>query len=304
MQDIKVKLSIYAGRSRRGSMWGLLICAFFVMTLFMIAAMMVCGVYLAQQHTQYTLDRLTMQAALTLNESDMAGHMNQLVNRSRQLVASNHDTYDEAYEKRLYNLEPLAHYLMNQSHEGAKLVESAQKQFLADRLNVLRAKTDEDFIHASLSPIELPWLTVKGPRLLSLSVGRSNDLDSSIYAAEQLDRVAAFDMSKKRINTETQLYKADQELRLDEDAVDFAFRLSSLDAPHNSDTSQARLISPDSFVKTGDLYSSSKFSMDGCKYVPSAVQVKCEYAVINKLAGNQVQKLIVTSSALTSGAAP
>lgn len=294
-------------RVRRSDCGNMLLLALFFLALIivmLILGTMMFGVFLSQQHAQHTIDEWTTQAAIGLNDSDKAGRMNQLVNWSRQLVASSHDTYDEVFESKHYNLEPLAYYLLDQSRNGAELVDNARGLCIADTLNTLSTKATNRFANNSGNIISLPWIEAHGPRLLSLSVGRVKDTDSSIYISDQLPHVVQSDLSKKLVNPRSTLYRGDVDARLDDEDAYIPFRLSSLPAAVRGMVSQSRLVDSESFVSTADLVSEGKRVNAACKYMPSAVYVRSEYTIINKLGVEEKHKLIVSSTAVTSGACP
>ena len=303
MNTIFKEIVKHARRTQTGGMWLLMPCLIFVLLVIVIFATMLYGVFIAQHHAEFINQQLTMQTALELNEANSATRLNELSSRARQLVSSDQDNYDAVFDTRHYSLEPLARYLLDQSRDGACLLDAEKKQCLAEELESIRQNTGKRFDNFPVKVINLPWLEIHGPELACLELGYLKNTNSSVNEVDQLDHIARKDRSSSLVDPKNGFYRANVDARLDDDNSDIPFKFASLPATLKGTTPEPRLVSDSSFIKTVDLFAPAEVQMLGAKFMPSAVQIKSRYLIINKFGAKQTLPIIVQSAAVTVGAA-
>lgn len=285
-------------------------------------------VLFSQQKGRQSADEMALTLAQVLNRDDRQGQMNNLVERSRELVYSSRTAYDECVSNEFHNMEPLMRDLLQESRTGAQAVEKTREQLsevvVAD---LQRAKKDFDEKLKQANSFNLSWIKTSVPVVKQLEVGSIEKVNSNVVASPGFPELKAIDAKNGICDPKTGIYSGNVNAKLPGADGDLDFKLSSLAAPVGTSISAARLTDGSVFkqskilplTESGGGGSPSDSGSPGANtqqsveekrkaqrvdQIPSAVRVKLSVSVA---AGNNSplkDNIGVTTSATAGGAMP
>ncbi len=291
-----------------------------IIILVLVAGVALSLVLFTQQKGRQRADELALTLAQVLNRDDRQGQMNNLVERSRELVFSSRKAYDDCVSEEFYNMEPLMRDLLDESRTGAQYVEKT-RQFLSDQTVVDLTNVQQDFNDRlkQSSTLNLSWMKTAAPTLLQLELGSIDKVNCNVAAPVGFAELKSMDEKNGICDPKSGIYTGNINAKLPGADADLDFKLSSLAAPVGTTISAARLTDGKVFKQAkvlpvegaGSGANSGAGNADEEKkkakkidQIPSAVRVKLAVGV-SAGGRNQLQdQLAVTSSATTGGAEP
>ncbi|PWT98279.1 MAG: hypothetical protein C5B53_06895 [Candidatus Melainabacteria bacterium] len=181
------------------------------------------SVFINRQLLNDRTDRLALEAAAKFNEGDRTSRMNHLLVQSRNLIFLSRQTYVTTTALQPYNhLSPLAHQLLEQSRDGAKLLEKEQARLVAARL----AEVKKNIISPSLNQAGSSLfgnISVDG-----LDVGTMDGFTSEVPSAYSASDLKENDAKDRYIDKKTGDYFGEVDVKLPTEDRDLSFKLSSL----------------------------------------------------------------------------
>lgn len=251
-------------------------------------------------------DELAVSMAKILNANDRQGRMNILVERSRELVFTSRQAYEEV-TPRYRHLEPLARQLMNEARAGAQLVESGRQVLAQVTVRELVDNAEQGDADLSASKgLNLNWFKAAQPRISAVEVGNLKDIDSNVYGPEEaaLPLLKKYDLENNFLNQKSGLYKGNINAKLPAPDNDLSFKLSSLPAPVKGTIAAARLAANEVFQNGEETYADGQPMVKTVDQIPSAVKIKVISAVSAKSQKELKGQIGTISTASTNGGAP
>lgn len=291
-------------RQQRGNL--LVMTAIVGGLLFLVLAfgLLVSAFFFAQKRVQQQADRMAVSIAKRLNDGDRIGQINNLVERSRELVFVSRHNLTDANE-RLEHIEPLARQLLDESREGAQMVESERSTIARcisdDVISEAEAQNKEN---AQSVQVNLPFLRTFPPRLDSLELGYIEDVDSNSLLPEGIPELRNLDLSRDYAEKSSALYAANVDARLGGSDSDLVYKFASLAAPVQKTVSPARLTSASVFRPLVKLYDKENKIGGTSNQLPTAVRMELVAGVSSRPDGQIDKQFKVTGTATTSGALP
>jgi len=274
--------------------------------LFLILAfgLLVSAFFFAQKRVQQQADRMVVSIAKRLNEGDRIGQINNLVERSRELVfVSRHNVTDA--NERLEHIEPLARQLLEESRAGAQMVESERSAIARSLPDDVIAEAEEQMKeNARAVQVNLPFMRTFSPRLDSLELGYIDDVDSNALLPEGVGELKTYDIARDYAQKDSGLYGANVDARLAGSDSDLVYKFASLAAPVKRTISPARLTAAAVFQPLVSLYDEENKIGGASNQLPTAVRLELIAGVSSRPDGQVDKQFKVTSAATTSGAMP
>lgn len=276
-------------------------------------------VLFSQQKGRQSADELALTLAQVLNRDDRQGQMNNLVERSRELVFSSRKAYDDCVSEEFHNMEPLMRDLLEESRTGAQHVEKTRENLsaviIADMHN---AQKDFNQRLKQAQTFGLGWMKTTAPTVKQLELGSIEKVNSNVMAPPGFAELRKLDEKNGFCDPKSGVYIGNINAKLPGADGDLDFKLSSLAPPVGSTISAARLTDPKVFKQTkvvplaaegGGEKDSSQMEEEKRKalkidQIPSAVKVKLSVAVSAGGANQLQDNLAVTTTATTGGAHP
>ena len=296
-------------RRPRGNM--LLLC-FALFGVIIVIAGLGFGVYFvffSQKLLQTKCEDFTLKAAQQLNLNDCAGKLNNLQVRSRELVYASRQLSTETENEDYKQFAPLAAQVMNQSRDGALLLESERQKYIAVTLKKLRALSKEANA-ADDHKVMLANMSADRSQIADFQVGylkgSTNNVLSNVEVKEGPPELFQWDESKQYIQRGkgVNVYRAAVNLKLPDPDNDLNFELAPLSAPVKGTLAPLRLTTGNNFQSTLTLRKNYKDQPGTCKLSPSAVQVTMTAIVKENAAGNLQASTKAIDTACTNGAGP
>jgi len=238
-----------------------------------LVALAACALLLVEQKLRSTSENFALQSGVQLNQGDRIGEMNLMVERSRELVFTGRQTYNEI-SKSAPHVEPLARLLLDDARSGAVKVDD-ERQFLSGTLG----KELEIALSTQLKkakdrgPINLMFFRLNQTDDLVVEVGSVRDIPSNATAPVGLPQLKEHDLDESYLFDKTNYYRPDTNVRLPAPDDDLKFLFASL-APRVKDTiADARLITPDDFDGQVILIAPGKTVRPKLKNLPSALRL-------------------------------
>lgn len=196
----------------------------------------------SQQKGRQSADELALTLAQVLNRDDRQGQMNNLVERSRELVFSSRKAYDDCVSEEFHNMEPLMRDLLEESRAGAQTVEKTRESLSELTVAELRS-TQKDFNDRLLQAhsVNLSWMNTSRPVVKQLEVGSIDKVNSNVLAPPGFAELKAMDEKSGICDSQTGIYLGNINAKLPGADGDLDFKLSSLAAPVGTTVSSARL---------------------------------------------------------------
>lgn len=275
-------------------------------------------VLFSQQRGRQSADELALTLAQVLNRDDRQGQMNNLVERSRELVFSSRKAYDDCVSEEFHNMEPLMRDLLEESRTGAQHVEKTRESLSATILADMQA-AQKDFNQRlkQAYSMNLSWVKTTVPTLKQLEVGSIEKVNSNVTAPPGFAELRKLDEKSGICDPKSGIYLGNINAKLPGADQDLDFKMSSLAPPVGSTISGARLTDTNVFKlskvlsatesdgdKNAPQTEAEKRKAQRIDQIPSAVKVKLSVAV-SAGGTNQLQdNLGVTTAATTGGAQP
>ncbi|MBA3995255.1 MAG: hypothetical protein C0469_17185 [Cyanobacteria bacterium DS2.3.42] len=276
-------------------------------------------VLFSQQKGRQSADELALTLAQVLNRDDRQGQMNNLVERSRELVFSSRKAYDDCVSEEFHNMEPLMRDLLEESRTGAQHVEKTRESLSAAILADMQiAQKDFNQRLKQAQSFSLGWMKTAVPTLKQLELGSIEKVNSNVMAPPGFAELRKLDEKIGICDPQSGVYFGNINAKLPGADGDLDFKLSSLAPPVGSTVSAARLTDSRVFKQSkvlplaseggGDKDASQteeeKRKAQRIYQIPSAVKVKLSVAV-SAGGTNQLQDhLGVITTATTGGAQP
>ncbi len=196
----------------------------------------------SQQKGRQSADELALTLAQVLNRDDRQGQMNNLVERSRELVYSSRKAYDDCVSEEFHNMEPLMRDLLEESRAGAQTVEKTRESLSELTIAELRS-TQKDFNERlqQAHSVNLSWMNTSRPVVKQLEVGSIDKVNSNVLAPPGFAELKAMDEKSGICDSQTGIYLGNINAKLPGADGDLDFKLSSLAAPVGTTVSAARL---------------------------------------------------------------
>lgn len=274
-------------RRKRGNVivLGMLCCAA-VATTFLVAYGFF-NVMFVHNLLQGFADKVTLAAACALNDSDRLGDMNNLVAQARQLVYASREMSQDISTTDP-NLQVLANQLLDEDRNNALALEKERIHLANLACDEAQAALENAFNdQTGIYRTFFPLLSIRTPKLVSVTFGYVNNVDSNVALLTGIDNLASYDQSSTMVNTSSKLYVANKDVKLPGADSDLDFNISSLAAPVNGAVSPARLIQPNTMQESDQNH----------QQLSSAVSVVISADVVNGASTHEV-----VSAAATNGA--
>lgn len=286
--------STAAPRACGGSILVLACVMFCLLALALLVGYSFSGLFFTHNRLQTSANEIALAGARKLNEFDRIGQMNNMVARSRQMVAYSRQQLEQA-QKDQPGLEALAQELLDESRNEAKALEVQRK-----KLHALAQGEAFDAMDNKLAEIEgtypmnLPWLKVTMPVMVEANFGKCAAVESNVESLHNIEAVESKDSSASYVTAggDMQLYKNDIDARLEGSDSDLVFKLSSLPAPVHKTVAPARIV----------LASTYRDSLSD--QIPSCCQVKIRLNVSSHLGAEAGGVLESLGTASATGASP
>ncbi len=281
-----------------------------ILIIIMIAALIIVAmlviftvhfVFFAQKRIQTESDELALRLARKLNEQDHAGFINNLTMYSRESVFNSRVTND-TIKANAEQLEPLARQLLNETREGAALVNEGRQSLIKYTVSELK-KDIEDNSKNARPAVALPWASYSSPEIMTLQVGSIKDVESNVESPVGNDDLLSYDKSSGYI-TPANFYRAGKKLSLPDADADLQFKLSSLPAPIKLTISPPRLASPVAFKLDSTLMKEGKFMGSQPDTMPSAAKLELTSTVRVSMGKDTQDTSRVWATGVSCGASP
>lgn len=258
--------------------------------------------FFSDKNLQFAADQLAMTTALNLNYNDHIGQMNNLVANSRELVFNSRTAYNSTVDN-CPHLSGLANRFLTESRQGADYVEQARQALVALTLANIRTTLRTQSTNLKGLPA-LPWSKSTSAEIVNAKLGSFKDVESNVLAPSGNENLLNFDTKYGYIDSATNLYYGNSNLRLPEDP-DKNFYIASLSAPVNGIIAPAKLASAETFQRSLDMIKNGETEPSGnCQQLPSAVQIDMQTKITNLAVMDVTNTLTVDSTAATNGAYP
>lgn len=224
-----------------------------------IVAVVVIGigvmmVLFSHQKGRQSADELALTLAQVLNRDDRQGQMNNLVERSRELVYSSRKAYEDCVAEEFHNMEPLMRDLLEESRSGAQSVEKTREALSELTITELRlAQKDFNERLKQAHSLNLNWMKTSQPVVKQLEVGSIDKVNSNVSAPPGFAELRAMDEKSGICDAKTGIYIGNVNAKLPGADADLDFKLSSLAAPVGATVSAARLTDAHVFKQFKDI---------------------------------------------------
>lgn len=245
-------------------------------------------------------DGLALTLAKKLNDGDRIGQINNIVVRSRELVYLSRQSQHlaDATDDRVYRA--LSALLLDDARNNARVVDKEYSTISSDieqdsQLFIKSVTKSFD----TASPVQLPWLIAKAPRIHKITLGYMKDMKSNVYANTSVACLFQSDCKQGFVDSGANLFAANREIPLPAPDDDLRFRIGSLPAPVESTVNECRLIEPSRFVSLVTVFPQK--SAGQFDFLPSAASFAQKVTVTH---GKLQSDLVTGATAITTGAQP
>lgn len=248
-------------------------------------------------------NRVTLEMAKILNESDRSGKINNIVARNRELIALSRENLDLAKSTNQDDWGPLANRLCDEARASQTLVENERKQQIAlvkrdvlDYIEQFNRKTKD------IKALELPlWKSQHGD-ILEATLGSVKDVTSNVENTDVYPILRDHDRRQNYFHPDSSLYLGNIDAKLPAPDNDLDFKLSSVAAPVETTISPGRLVDGNVFVPMSAIYADRKKVDKPLDQLPSAIHV-VRRSDVTIVTGDK-QSMKETSVATCNGAQP
>lgn len=260
--------------------------------------------FFSNQLLQNSSEKVALYAAQKLNENNHAGKLNTLIAGSRELVFTSRRLHSRTEnEPDIAECERLAAQVLEQSRFGASTVSEERKRFTASTVQALRQVMYSQGLPFGRE-VALFSASADQPKIVNLSVGSLDNMDSNIQPSAGVPDLIAYDDSKHFLKhgKKIDFYRAGDSLKLPAPDDDLNFLLSPLPMAFDGTTSSLRLVSESHFKPSLVLVDDGK-DMDGdSKLMPSCVQVMMTVNIKSKVSRHLQSGTRTLCTACTNGA--
>jgi|AGTN01.1.fsa_nt_gi hypothetical protein len=260
--------------------------------------------FFSNQLLQNSSEEVALYAAQKLNENNNAGKLNTLTAGSRELVFTSRQLLSKTEsDSDFMAYEQLATQVLDQSRLGATNVADARRQFIAWTVSDLkqvmclqRRSFDSELALFSAS--------VDPPRLIKLSIGSLDSMDSNVEPSVGVPDLIAYDDSHRFLKhgKKIDFYRARDSLKLPAPDDDLDFELSPLPMALDGTTSSLRLVSENHFQPSLVLVDDGKDMPGNANVMPSCVQVTMSVNIKSKVTSHLQSGTRTLCTACTNGA--
>lgn len=234
-------------RSKSGNMLFLSILGFLTIVGGLMVGVSFLNILFVQNQAQKFADEAALAGAVTLNDSNRIGQMNDMVARSRQLIFTSR-LVTELAPSTTPDLQQLAGQFLDEDRQSAIDLEKERARLqLLCRVEAIKAINTRLTQQTSLYRNLAPWLRMNIPHVNSVEFGSVRNTDSNVQALKGVEDLYLYDKSKQFIDKSCMLYWGNIDAKLPEEDNDLTFKLSPLSAPVNNKISPARLALADVF---------------------------------------------------------
>ncbi len=260
--------------------------------------------FFSNQLLQDSSEKVVLQAAQRLNANDNAGKLNNLTVNSRELVFAIRQMHDKAaFNPELQEYQQLAAHLVEQARLGASTVSDERQRFVNSTISDLRK-----LAKAPSKPfgreIALFNATVDQPRVIKLSVGSLDNMDSNVEASAGIPELTAYDSNHQFLKRgkHFDFYRARNKLKLPSPDDDLNFELSPLPVVVDGTAAPMRLVSDFHFKPSMVLLEDGNDTIGSCSTMPSCVQIMMTVNMKSKVATQLESGTQTLLTACTNGA--
>ncbi len=241
----------YASAPRsRGNMLVMIALVGGIIVAVVVIGIAVMLVLFSQQKGRQSADELALTLAQVLNRDDRQGQMNNLVERSRELVYASRKAYNDCVSEDFHNMEPLMRDLLEESRTGAQTVEKTRESLSEITISELRsAQRDFNERLKQAHSMNLNWMNTTQPVVKQLEVGSIDKVNSNVALSPGFPELKAMDEKSGLCDPKTGIYMGNINAKLPGADADLDFKLSSLAAPVGNTVSAARLTDVGVFQK-------------------------------------------------------
>lgn len=286
-------------RMSKGGVLPLMMLAAVLIAVLSLVLIGVCVLYLVESKLRSTAESYVLQAGVQLNKGDRIGETNLMVERSREVVYTARQTFNEI-ESGAPHVAPLALLLLEDARVGAKLVDEERRLLsgiLGKELEVFL--TNAVKADAQAEPVNMMFFQIKPKEDIVVEVGCVKDIPSNAMAPLALSALEKHDRDSGYFFEHTDYYRPDLNSRLPAPDEDLTFRFASL-APKIKDTiADARLITPDDFDGQVVMIAPGKLVRPTLKNLPSALRFVSRTGVYAPL--NLHEDLAITTISTSAG---
>lgn len=260
--------------------------------------------FFSNQLLQNSSEKIALYAAQKLNENNHAGKLNTLIAGSRELVFASRQLHSRTEnEPEISECGQLAAQVLEQSRQGAMSVSEERKQFTASTVLDLKQMM---YSQGPLFGREVALFSasVDQPRILKLTVGSLDNMDSNIQPSTGVPDLIAYDDSHGFLKhgKKFDYYRAGNPLKLPGPDADLEFELSPLPMALDGTTSSLRLVSESHFKPSLVLVDDGKDVSGNSKLMPSCVQVLMAVNIKSKVSSHLQSGTKTLCTACTNGA--
>lgn len=292
-------------RKHNGSMLILVVLAIGVIVAAALLGISMAAFLSQRAQSQHKVDSLALAYAARINSGNRVGQMNEMVERSRELVYLSRDTLTRCDEQSTDFLAPLCQELLYDAYQGHELLERERRNQIAIVKDELQQAAEEHNNKASSNSFGFLGFRVYEPKISRIDFGRVTTLQSNVRSRKAISELSYYDLQRGFIEGKSNLFKGQINARLpDCSDAGLDFKFSSLPAAVGMTTSPARNANPKIFVPACTIFSDGK-PLDGkVDFMPSAVNVTCAADVsLNQTASDRLP-LQLSSTGVTCGACP
>ncbi|MBS2011126.1 MAG: hypothetical protein JST01_29000 [Cyanobacteria bacterium SZAS TMP-1] len=296
---------VQVNRRPRGNMLFLCIAMFALLIAIVGLGFGVYFLFFQQKRLQTRCEDLALKAAQQLNLNDYAGKLNNLQARSRELVYNSRQLSNATEDDNYKEFAPLAAQVMNQSRDGAILVDDERKKYVSTSLSKLR-QLIKNAAPADGKSLTVANVSADAAEVMDFKLGylAGSKSTSNVEVLEGPPDLFEWDLSKNYIQRGkgVNLYRAAVNLKLPGPDDDLNFELAPLAAPVKGTVAPLRLTSGEGFQNTLTLRENYKDLPGTCKWSPSAVQITMTAKVRETTAAKLEGSTRAASTACTNGA--
>jgi hypothetical protein len=290
------------GRKSSGNMLTLVILVMGVIIAIAVIGFVFNSFLFQRARAQYDVDALAVALANKINIRDRVGQMNELQERSRELVHTSRQRTDNCSDEMEF-LFPVCDQLLQESREGQALVE-AERQ---NQINLITKELREGALafnsgKETNNPFSLRWLQTSQPKVRRMMLGRIDNVQSNVKNPGVLIELASFDREHGYIDERTNLFKSNTDAKLPTPDSDLHYKFSPLPAYINNTCAPGRNANPEVFKPYGCVIANGKQIPSEIEYIPNAIQLTCSMDVAFGSEGANKTEVELYSTGTTNGA--
>jgi hypothetical protein len=261
-------------RRKTGNMLTMTALCFGIAVFFCMVAFAFYMVMAQQKKGQTSADEIAISMAKPMNERDYIGQMNNVVERSRELVYISRVNDDKAQQPMNQLYKDLSAQLLNESRDNVRLVEDERKNLIKVTLKNLQ---EAILLRNKKAPtgkrLQLAWFETYFPEVTTVRVGCIKGVECNVENLQVIPDLKEYDIDHKYIQKGSNLYFGNINAKLPEPDNDLNFKLSALPAAVSGTVAPIRLTTQDVFVPSVTVFADQKLQMVQPDQLPGAVQI-------------------------------